>query len=207
MGPDAVLTTSRKDTSANRLYPSLPLSPSKHPHRAVSPKKTPRKTPSAAPHAALPPVPSASIAPAGSPAAVPSTIPASLAIPSAVPAVASGIPAAQANSSPGSAAVGDGAVVKKKRVAIAAESPVRPGSVSEEVEADSAGLPDAALADGHKALGSGSEVHRQLTHKQTTHSQPEQQQAGQFVSQWRPTSFGRTQMPQQHSSFVWVCDT
>lgn len=159
VGPDAVLTTSRKDTSANRLYPSLPSAPSKPPHGAASPKRTRRKIPAAGPPAALPPVPSASAAPGGSSAAVPSTVPASAAVPVTTPAAASGISAAQANlgtSSATGAPAGDGAVLKKKRVAIAADSPVRPSSASEELRADSAGLLDAAQVDGQAALGSAS---------------------------------------------------
>lgn len=152
VGPDAVLTASRKDTSANRLYPSLPTSPSKTPHGAANPKKSPRKAP-----AALPPVPSTSTAPGGSSAAVPSTIPVSTVVPVTTPAV---LPAALANISTSSAtgaAAEDGAVIKKKRVAIAADSPVRPSTASEEMGADSAGLLDAARADGQGALGSGTE--------------------------------------------------
>ena len=162
VGPDAVLTTSRKDTSANRLYPGLPSSPSKPPHGAVSPKRTPRKTPAAGPLAALPPVPSASAAPSGSSAAVLSTVPVSAAVPVTIPAAGSETPAAQANirtSIVTGAAAGDGAVVKKKRVAIAADSPVRPSSASEEQGADSAGLLDAAHADVQGAPGSGTAKH------------------------------------------------
>ena len=177
VGPDAVLTSSSKDTSANRLYPSLPSSARKPNHGAASPKKTLRKTPLAGPPAALPPVPSASAAPGGSSAAVPSTIPASAAAPISIPAAASEIPAAQPNissSSAAGAAAGDGVVMKKKRVAIAADSPVRPASASEELDADSAGLPDAARPNGQRALGSGSsgiELHTAMCWFDTDHNQ------------------------------------
>ena len=46
--------------------------------------------------------------------------------------------------------------MKKKRVAIAADSPVRPASASEDLDAESAGLLDAARPDGQRAVGSGS---------------------------------------------------
>ena len=87
----------------------------------------------------------------------PSTIPVSTAVPVTTPAV---LPAALANISTSSAtgaAAEDGAVIKKKRVAIAADSPVRPSTASEEMGANSAGLLDAARADGQGALGSGTE--------------------------------------------------
>ena len=59
VGPDAVLTSSHKGSSVNRLHPSLPTSPRRTPRGPTGPK-SPRKTPAATPRSILPPVPETS---------------------------------------------------------------------------------------------------------------------------------------------------
>ena len=159
VGPDAVLTSSRKDKSISRLYPSQPPSPRKHPREAASPRKSPRKAPAVTPRAALPPVPDALPAPAGSPAAVPSSSHVSNAAPgtTTVPAPAAMSAQAASTAAAAGAATSEGAV-KKKHVAIAPESAVRPASASGEGGSDAGVLPSAAEAgtnDSQQPLGSG----------------------------------------------------
>ena len=159
VGPDAVLTSSRKDKSASRLYPSLPPSPRKHPHGAASPRKTPRKTPTATPRAPLPSVPDALPVPAGSPAAVPSKYHVSTAAPETVTIPASDAPSMQAASTTAAATAAlSEAVVKKKHVAIAPDLSVRPASTSGELDGGAGVLPTAAEAgttNSQQIAGSG----------------------------------------------------
>ncbi|KAL0042870.1 hypothetical protein WJX79_002046 [Trebouxia sp. C0005] len=54
VGPDAVLTSSQKDSSVNRLHPSLPTSPRRTPRGPTGPK-SPRKAPAATPRSTLTP--------------------------------------------------------------------------------------------------------------------------------------------------------
>ncbi|KAL3160628.1 hypothetical protein ABBQ32_010552 [Trebouxia sp. C0010 RCD-2024] len=152
VGPDAVLTSSRKDNTSSRLHPSLPPSPRRNPQGAATPRKTPKKTPAATPGAALPPVSSANAAPASSSAAVSRTVPVRTAVPVPTTHTASDALAAQSKIDSSSAAPGDGAVAKKKRVAIAADASVRPASTSGELSAAMGLMP---AGDSQQPLGAG----------------------------------------------------
>ncbi len=142
VGPDAVLTSSHKGSSVNRLHPSLPISPRRTPRGPTGPK-SPRKTPAATPRSTLPLVPETSQA-----AAVPISGTSASQTSIAVPASPKG-------------ASGDAAAApRKKHVAIAADSPAGGGSTSTEGSNAAGSLPalaDAGSAQSDRAPSSGGE--------------------------------------------------
>ncbi len=143
VGPDAVLTSSHKGSSVNRLHPSLPTSPRRTPRGPIGPK-SPRKTPAATPRSTLPPVLETSQA-----AAVPTSGTYASQTSAAVPA------------SPKIASGEAAATPRKKHVAIAADSAEGGESTSTESSNATGSLP--ALADAGNALSdrapsSGGEV-------------------------------------------------
>ncbi|DBB11592.1 TPA: hypothetical protein ACH3X3_006983 [Trebouxia sp. C0006] len=140
VGPDAVLTSSHKGSSVNRLHPSLPTSPRRTPRGPTGPK-SPRKTPAATPRSILPPVPETSRAAAVSTSGT-SASQTSIAVP-ASPKVASGEAAA---------------TPRKKHVAIAADSAEGAESTSTEGSNATGSLPalaDAGSAQSDRAPSSG----------------------------------------------------
>ncbi len=132
VGPDAVLTSSHKDSSVNRLHPSLPTSPRRTPRGSTGPK-SPRKTPAATPRSTLPPV-----LEHGQAAAVPT---------SGTSASQTSVPVPV---SPKAASGDAAATPRKKHVAIAADSPEGGESTSTEGSNATGSLP--ALADAGNAL-------------------------------------------------------
>lgn len=131
MGPDAVLTSSQKDSSVNRLHPSLPTSPRRTPRGPTGPK-SPRKAPAATPRSTLTP---------------------GLELSQAVAVPTSGTSTSQTVPVPASpkAASGDAAAThRKKHVAIAADSAEEGKSISTEGSHATGSLP--ALADAGNAL-------------------------------------------------------
>ncbi|DBA68532.1 TPA: hypothetical protein ACH3X2_013596 [Trebouxia sp. C0005] len=131
VGPDAVLTSSQKDSSVNRLHPSLPTSPRRTPRGPTGPK-SPRKAPAATPRSTLTP---------------------GLELSQAVAVPTSGTSTSQTVPVPASpkAASGDAAAThRKKHVAIAADSAEEGKSISTEGSHATGSLP--ALADAGNAL-------------------------------------------------------
>ncbi|DBA89235.1 TPA: hypothetical protein ACH3X1_016380 [Trebouxia sp. C0004] len=132
VGPDAVLTSSHKDSSVNRLHPSLPTSPRRTPRGPIGPK-SPRETPGATPRSTLP-----CVLEHGQAAAVPT----------------SGISASQklvpVPASPKAASEEAAATPRKKHVAIAAGSAEGGESTSTEGSNATGSLP--ALADARNTL-------------------------------------------------------
>ena len=167
VGPDAVLTTCKKDTSINRLHPSLPPTPRRKSQGSVG-AKSPRRTPATTPRSTLPHVHDASQAIPQKPLGTGSA-PSNAAISSQR---TEPVPSSDANASPESVLVppspqgasGDAAATpRKKRVAIAAESLIGTDSMTlEGGNNDTGSLPavaDAAAGDTPRTPAAGSGKH------------------------------------------------
>ena len=148
MGPDAVLTTSRKDPTVNRLHPSLPTSP-RRTLQGSTVHNSPRKSLAATPRSALPAVPEASQMPGGSSVANPTLWTGTGRIPSSAtsPAGANmGTSASPGGAAPIPSVSGDAPAPRRKHVAIAVDSPeTTEGTSGGEATSDTGDLP--ALTD------------------------------------------------------------